>query len=217
MREYPKIDTLFERDAEFRLTDKLRRPVLGDISRWIVTEKIDGTNIRVSLEHGAGVIEVGGRTANAQIPADLLKHVYTAIPTAAFAALFNPDSQPGTRITLFGEGYGAGIQKGAYYRPDKGFILFDVLIEVGPEAWWQDEETVTSYAQKLGIPRVPVLGEWPLETIVERVRAGLSSVAAITTGQPAEGIVAKTREPLFDRRGCRLILKLKTRDFTVTE
>ncbi len=34
------------------------------------------------------------------------------------------------------------------------------------------------------------------------------------TGTLAEGVVGKTLEPLFDRRGKRLILKLKTKDFS---
>ena len=212
MKTSPKIDTLFGRDDTVKMTAQLRRPVFADISKWIVTEKVDGTNIRVSMAHGADSISINGRSDNAQIHADLVKYLYATLPATKMATLFNEDTVPGTRITLFGEGYGAGIQKGGSYRSDKAFILFDVLIEQGDDAWWQDESTVTDFAKRLGIDRVPILGEWSLGEIVERVKAGVPSLVA--DGRIfAEGVVGKTREPLFDRRGNRLILKLKTKDF----
>lgn len=212
MREYPKIDTLLERDDKFKVTNVLKRPVLADIAKWIVTEKVDGTNIRVSYSREETAIKIGGRSDNAQIHADLVRYLFETFTPEKFAPLFTPDSDVATRITLFGEGYGAGIQKGGGYRPDKAFILFDVLIELRDEAWWQDDVTVTDFASRLGIQRVPILGEWSLGEIMERVRASIPSVVAEGRLQ-MEGIVARTREPLFDKRGQRLILKLKTKDY----
>lgn len=212
MREYPKIETLFERDELFRVTEVLKRPVFADIAKWIVTEKIDGTNIRVSMAHGESAIKIGGRSDNAQIPADLVAYLYATFTPDKMAGLFQPETIPGTSITLFGEGFGAGIQKGGAYRPDKAFILFDVLIEQGDDAWWQDDATVTDFAERLGIQRAPILGEWGLGEIIERVKAGIPSATAQSPLQ-SEGVVARPREPLFDRRGKRLILKLKTKDF----
>lgn len=212
MREYSKIDTLFERDDKFKVTSVLRHPVMADINPWIVTEKIDGTNIRVSMTKGQAAIKLGGRTDNAQIHTDLVREIYETVTPEKMSALFSEDSQPGAIITIFGEGYGAGIQKGGAYRPDKGFIAFDVLIEVDGQAWWQDDACVTDFAMRLGIPRVPILGEWSLGEIVEKVRAGIVSVAAEGRCM-AEGVVARPRECLFDKRGHRLILKLKTKDF----
>lgn len=218
MRPYPKIDTLFIRDEKFRVTEALRRPVFGDIATWIVTEKIDGTNIRISYSRAAGKIEVGGRTDNAQIPADLVRHIYDTITPAAMDSLLLADSHPETRITLFGEGYGPGIQKGGGdYCANKSFIMFDALIECGTEGWWQDDQKVTEWAGKLGIARVPVVGEWSLGEIIHNVRRGIDSLAAQVRPRLAEGVVGRTREPLFDKRGQRLILKLKTSDFNGSE
>src|SRR5882672_8831956 len=114
MRTYPKIDTLFERDEDHKLTEKMRHPVIADIGRWIVTEKVDGTNIRVSkrLVLGGCNVEVNGRSDNAQIPGDLIQHLLTIFPPEKMDSLFVEGAQPGTVITLFGEGFGAGIQKG---------------------------------------------------------------------------------------------------------
>ena len=206
MNEYPKIETLYERDERFSVTDVLKRPVLASINPWIVTEKVDGTNIRVHLD-ATNAVTFGGRTGAAQLNADLVTHLHRTFTPDKLAAL-RRDPDP-VSITLFGEGYGAGIQKGGgAYRPDKGFILFDVQIG---ERWWLDDGAVTEIAEKLNIPRVPLMGPRSLTEIRELVKAGFPSIVAEGRCQ-AEGIVARTIEPLFDARGHRLIIKLKTKD-----
>ena len=62
-------------------------------------------------------------------------------------------------------------------------------------------------------PVIGDIGEWDLSAIVDQVSVGIVSRVAETPGTMAEGIVARTRAPLFDARGNRLILKLKTCDF----
>ena len=47
MFKYPKIETLFTRDEKFKVTDIIRLPEFENIKKWLVTEKIDGTNIRI--------------------------------------------------------------------------------------------------------------------------------------------------------------------------
>ena len=105
------------------------------------------------------------------------------------------------------EGYGAGIQKGGCYRSDKSFILFDVLCG---GKWWLEHGQLSDVAEKLGCDRVPYIGRMNFEEIVNLVRDGFSS--KIGTGM-AEGIVARPIQTLFDRRGERIIIKLKQRDF----
>lgn len=203
--EYPKIDTLFERDERFVVDPgKLKKPVLGTINTWDVTEKIDGTNIRVMLSED-GTVQFGGRSDKAQLPADLLNKLAAMLPQDGLREalwLNGPVS-----AVLFGEGYGAGIQKGGCYRADKSFILFDVL--VGGK-WWLDREAVDDIAGKLGVEVVPYLGRMSLQQIVDLVRVPFAS--KIGTGV-AEGVVARPIEPLFDRKGERVIIKLKTKDF----
>jgi hypothetical protein len=67
-------------------------------------------------------------------------------------------------------------------------------------------------AAKLGLDVVPFVGEMTLEQATEMVRAGFPSL--LNGGQiQAEGLVGRTAEPLFDKKGARLIVKLKTKDF----
>ena len=74
MKEYPKIETLFNRDEKFKLTSEVRSPVFATIKSWVVTEKIDGTNIRINLDEN-DVVTFNGRTDNAQIPAELAIYI----------------------------------------------------------------------------------------------------------------------------------------------
>jgi len=210
MIKYHKIETLFERDKETHkvIVEKLRNPVISTITKWRVTEKIDGTNIRVYLT-GTNKLRFGGRTDAAQIHADLYTYLADTFTVENMAAL-RKEKDDDVTITLYGEGYGAGIQKGGgLYRPDKAFILFDVLIN---NQWWLPDDAVTDIACKLGILRVPELGIHTLESIIAVVRNGFSSRISCEP-RAAEGIVARPLMPLYDHRYRRVILKLKNHDF----
>lgn len=205
MNEYHKINTIFKRD---RATNRI---VEGDYSCpefeflanniWTWTEKVDGTNIRVMFEDGR--ITFGGRTEAAQIPATLIARLnerFLPLSTKLGEIFTGP-------AVLYGEGYGAKIQKGGgNYRVDQDFVLFDV--RVGP--WWLQRADVEDVAQKLGIDVVPVIGEGTLFDAVARAKNGIRS----TWGDfEAEGIVARPKTELNTRSGHRLIAKIKCRDF----
>lgn len=205
--EYGKIDTLFERDPSTFVVDELRlkQPVLATINQWGITEKIDGTNVRVMLSVG-GEVSFGGRTNAAMLPADLIQYLIRTFAVDTLTQTLWLDAP--TSVVLYGEGYGSGIQKGGgLYRPDKAFVLFDVLVD---GKWWLEREDVTDIAAKLGIGVVPYLGRMSLSDIVTLVKIPFPSKFGTTI---AEGIVARPIQTLFDRRGERLIIKLKTRDF----
>ena len=206
MLEYPKIETLFVRNNDFTVTDRLKHPVVATIIEWVVTEKIDGTNIRVHLDE-ANELSFGGRTANAQINGDLVSYLYKTFTADKMAAL-RKDADP-VSITLYGEGYGAGIQKGGGYSPTKSFVLFDVLIG---SRWWLRDDDVSEIADKLGIVRAPIIGQLNMAQIVALVRDGFASLLEGATCR-AEGIVARPIEPLFDNQHRRVVLKLKTCDY----
>jgi hypothetical protein len=207
MSEYHKIETLFERDvATFKVDpSKLKNPTYSLIKSWQFTEKIDGTNIRCIWKNG--LLTFGGKTDNAQIHADLIRWLYAHVSAAKLSELF-PDGE----VVIYGEGYGAGIQKGGGYSPVKKLIVFDVL--VGGK-WWLSWENTCDVASKLGLEVVPFVGEMTLDDATAMVKRGFDSILAAANGQkvPAEGLVGRTAETLFDKKGARLIVKLKTKDF----
>src|SRR5678810_751924 len=130
MSEYHKIETLYERDpATFKVNpERLKNRTYSLIKSWRWTEKIDGTNIRCIWDHAfdsrAGLLSFGGNTDAAQLHADLVKHLYETVSADKLRAIF-----PETDVVLYGEGYGAGIQKGGDYSDTKKFIMFDVLVD----------------------------------------------------------------------------------------
>ena len=210
-REYDKIDTLFERGEDFIVDPtRIKRPVLATISQWEVTEKIDGTNIRIHLGLD-GEVTFGGRTDNAQLPADLLTALFKMFPADKLKNVFwkvtEADVVAPCEVILYGEGYGVGIQKGSPYRADKSFILFDVLVD---GKFWLNRVNQEDVAGRLGIEVVPYLGLMGLGEIVELVKQPFSS--KIGTAM-AEGVVGRPVETLFDQQGRRIMLKLKTKDF----
>lgn len=90
--------------------------------------------------------------------------------------------------------------------------MFDVL--VGGK-WWLSHENVCGVAAKLGLDVVPDFGEMTLEEATLLVRSGFPS--RLNGGKKqAEGLVGRPLEALFDKKGARLIVKLKTQDFPVT-
>lgn len=208
MSEYHKIETLYERDAAtFKVKpDVLKNRTYSLLKSWHWTEKVDGTNIRVIWKDGK--LTMGGKTDNAQIHADLIKWFYEHISPDSLRAAFDADV---TDVVVYGEGYGAGIQKGGGdYSPIKKLIVFDIL--VGGK-WWLNYEGVCDVAAKLNLDVVPSFGEMTLETATELVRAGFKSKCAINIAKDAEGLVGRPLETLFDKKGHRLITKIKTKDF----
>lgn len=221
MTEYHKIETLYERnDKTHKLQEPLRlkNPVYGVIKTWEWTEKIDGTNIRVTWDHVAKKTEFGGRTDNAQIDAQLYKWMADTFTPARLEAVF-----PEVDAVLYGEGCGAGIQKGGIYSPTKMVLLFDVMVITPEEVrtpnqnykWWLNWQNVVDVATKLGVSTVPYVGEMTLEMATEMVRMGLKATVS-ESGGAAEGLIGRPIEALFDKKGARLIVKLKTKDFAVS-
>ena len=211
--EYPKIPTLFTRDPKTHKVNvgEYSHPVFGTIDKWDVYEKIDGMNIRIIWEIPScfknGVLTFGGRTDNAQIPAKLLPYLNEHFTVETMKGAF-PECD---FVTIFGEGYGAGIQNGGKYNPEQRFRVFDVMVG----EWWLKPEDVDDVAQKLDIRIAPRIGLLPLSFAVERARAGCLSLVDVAEGEQrnAEGIVARPVEQLYFRNGDRVMWKLKTKDF----
>src|SRR3990167_6869640 len=207
MIPYHKIDSVYLRDPATKhktfLLGQWAREEFGYLKHleWLWTEKIDGTNIRIGWDGTA--VRFGGRTDDAQIPAFLIAHLQDMFPAAAMAAAFTGPA------TLYGEGYGAKIQKsGGNYSPFPKFILFDVHCGV-----WLRRDDVLEVALHLEIPVVPVIGHGSLLSAIEHVRIGFPSDVAQTSGTQAEGLVMRPAIELLDRQGRRIITKVKHKDF----
>jgi hypothetical protein len=185
--------------------------------------KLEGVNFTV---------RIAGKTDNAQIPKNLEKHMrekYTDEKVLASLGLkkfipvseweehkwVNSDNNPSYEVipniyTIYGEGYGMGIQKGGnYIKNGNEFIVFDVKVnDIYLKTDARDE-----IAQKLGAPIVPFIGYFTLDEAIDYVRKGFKSTIAENPDYMAEGLVLRTDLGLRNRMGKRLIVKVKYEDF----
>lgn len=218
MNQYHKIQTVYKREQFAK-----NQLIIGDYSMpefeylknniWVFTEKVDGTNIRVMFD-GSNVV-FGGKTDNAQLPVFLLYKLQELFEGTAKKELFKSkfvdpttDELGAVAVCLYGEGYGAKIQKGGgnYIKDGVDFILFDVKVN----DMWLERESVEDIANHFGIKVVPILGEGTLDEAISMTKAGFNS----TWGNfIAEGLIMKPKTELQTRRGHRVITKIKHKDF----
>lgn len=214
MSEYHKIQTVFLRDPETNyktlLGGQWARPEFGYLANceWTWTEKVDGTNIRVLWDGTER--EFRGKTDRACIPARLIKQLESSFPPAVLKPAFD---YPG-RVCLYGEGYGAGIQKGGgnYIADGVDFILFDVTVD----GMFLERRNVEDVAHKLGIKVVPIVGKGPIPAALTTVQLGFTSQVAEGRRDP-EGLVLRPSVELTNRHGQRVITKIKREDFGQTQ
>jgi hypothetical protein len=246
MHEYGKTENIFTRDEE---THKLvpwdyrqEEVRLIDQHSWLFTEKIDGTNVRLTFMpaqdeldyemYGTFSVALRGRSDNATLPEDLEVPAFAREPEDEPGAIFETYRQLGLAdelgpradiaVTLYGEAYGAGIQKGGGYSPDKRIRYFDLVttpiidgVQAGRHSF-RPFTQLQAVADTLSLPLVPVLAFDHLTKAVEGVRAGFPSLVAIQEGglgREAEGVVGRTDPYLYDFRGSRVFFKIKTKDF----
>lgn len=216
MTSYHKIQTVFKRDMQNN-----GKIIVGEYSceefkylannQWVFTEKVDGTNIRVMWD--GENITFGGKTDNASIPIFLLYKLQELFEGTAkkklFKEIFTFDDDEKVEVCLYGEGYGAKIQKGGgnYISDGVNFVLFDVKIG----DLFLERENVEDIAKKLGIKIVPIIGTGTLNEMVNMVKGDFNSQWGDFI---AEGIVAKPRIEFKNRRNDRIITKIKHKDFT---
>ena len=213
MKQYHKIDSLFKRDTDGKmLFGEYSCPEFEYLKDnvWWYTEKVDGTNIRIMYQPEVPAlggekmvpwISLGGKTDAAQIPAKLVEKLRNLFPVEKFEGFGEP-------MCLYGEGYGAGIQKGGgnYIKDGVDFILFDVKIG----DWWLKRDSVEDIAKTLSIPVVPIIGGGSLFRMEKLCQEGFKSQWGDFI---AEGIVARPDVELQKRGGERVITKLKHKDY----
>lgn len=208
MREYIKIETLFNRRE-----DGSKKLIEGDFRNetveflkdlpWQFSEKIDGTNIQIRWD--GHKVWYGGRTERASIPSHLMNKLIELFGSSDAEQLFEQKFGE-TEVILYGEGYGAKIQRGESYRKDVSFILFDVLIG----NIWLKRESVEDIARAFGIDVVPIVLIGTLQDAVDFVKTRPKSTIGTAN---MEGVVGRPMVELKDRTGKRVIVKVKVKDF----
>lgn len=212
---YDKINTLYKRNMQGSNKGSI---IIGDYAtkeieylkdcQWIFTEKIDGTNIGVRFD--GSTVEFQGRTENADIPKHLLLKLKDIFTADKLYSVFVKDPSEPVEVVVFGEGYGKKIQKGGNYIPDDvDFILFDIYIN----GWWLNRESLEDAASKLNIKIVPLIGVMSIEDAENMVKGGFYSTISDNKQYIAEGLVGKPIVELKNKKGDRVMVKIKHADY----
>lgn len=217
MIEYSKIHTLYKRDDNLKI-------ILGDWSlseieylahnKWLMTEKVDGQNVGIHFKDGK--VTITGRSKDAEFQEEMLSRLVELFDESMVERMAK--TFKGNAFTLFGEGFGPGLNGGGKYAQTHDFVLFDIYVPTvrNPstgtyvDGWWLERHNCEDVSAKLGIEIVPSLGLMSIYDAIDIVRAGYKSQWGDFI---AEGLVAKTPCELFTRKGHRLLTKIKHKDF----
>jgi Rnl2 family RNA ligase len=211
-RKYPEIVRL----------DK--RPEILSVKHVVATEKIHGTNFRLFFPAGMTSVDdvlFGGRNEEFDVGTD---GFYGGRPVRWFRdrkdllqRLFDVFTSYGfSDVTVFGEAFGAGIQKGVRYvaGDEVLFRAFDVM--VGDNFVTYD--LFVQICEAAGLPRVPEVwrGEPSLaafDALLEQDSVEAKNNGVTATGNISEGVVIRASPLLRDVFGQWLIIKHKSERF----
>lgn len=154
------------------------------------------------------VLNALGLTKEMYVTDELMQEKTWSVLNTQFNVYELDETKIPKRYTLYGEGFGAGIQSGGYYRKDNSFIGFDVKVD----DMYLLRENRDDIFKKLGVDIVPFMGTFTVDEAIEFVKKGFNSKVA-EEEHLAEGLVLRTPIGLQSRRGERIIFKVKTCDF----
>ena len=181
---------------------------------WCVTEKIHGANFQVYYDGEHLLLGSRNRFINTNENFNNLQNIIEEIKPKLLLMIKAFGKIP---ITLYGEVYGDGIQKGVKYSKNKKIRFFDIKI--------QDEYYPYAFASEVfkmwNIPYIPILSTFNgnIFDVVKSVNTRFNST--ISEGEYAglennlcEGVVIK---PLYQEfktpLGSRVIIKKKNEEF----
>jgi len=212
--KYKKYKSPFVKDGNYKNTKELSQ--LLPRGTWIVTEKIDGTNIRIILdqqkEDGSRDYYIGSRKLILNNEDKNSKQFLDCIKDVNINKLIDYFKDIKHTITIYGEGYGAGVQTGHIYSQDKNYRVFD--IKIGDV--YQDWTYVCKVCVDNQLNIVPLLGnskELSYDKCVGLLNTFHNTLIQEGIGGTPEGVVYKFEPVLLDKYGERLIFKVKFKDF----
>jgi Rnl2 family RNA ligase len=201
-----------------------RRPEILAVKEVVATEKIHGTNFRVFFPEGMksiDEIQFGGRndefgTGETSFyggrpvkwfkeQRDLLERMMETFAAYAFAG-----------VTVFGEAFGAGVQKGIRYATDDRILFraFDIAVAEN----FLTYDLFVEICEKAKLPRVPEIwrGEpsrAAFDALLEKNSTEARQNGVTEEKNISEGVVIRSNPLLRDTFGSYLIIKHKSEQF----
>lgn len=210
---YPKIETVFKRDMEgtkLLIPGSFRNPTVEFLkdNKWVFTEKVDGTNVRVDWD--GHEVSFCGHTAKSNFPTHLHAKLTEMFCTDEVEELFEQMFGSG-HVSIYGEGYGKKIQKAGslYNHDDCSFIAFDIFCG----GLWLERKNVEDICRALNVKVVPIVLTGTIDDAVKYVQSEPKST--LSDKLVMEGVVGRPAVELLDRRGNRMIVKIKVKDHRI--
>ncbi len=211
--KYGKFSSPFKKDEKFLNTTEMAQQLPN--GEWIITEKIDGTNIRIILtkpEEGKREIHIASRKLILNKDDKGSKSYLDCIKEVNLHKIEEYFKDVDSTVIIYGEGYGAGVQKGGIYSSIKNFRVFDIRIG---EAY-QDFKYVKKVCidnQLNIVPIIDTIKTITYEECINRLKSNNETLIKEGTGGKLEGIVYKFEPVLLNKYKERLIFKAKFKDF----
>ncbi len=202
-----------------------KRPEILSVKSVVATEKIHGTNFRVHFPAGITSVDeivfggrneelgpqgagfYGGRPAAFfRSQSDLLDRMLATFASYGFG-----------EVTVFGEAFGSGVQRGVRYVSDDRVIFRAFDIAVGES--FVTYELFTTLCDAMDLPRVPEIwrGEPSLaafDALLEKPSVEGERNGVVDPKNVAEGVVIRANPLLRDVFGQWLIIKHKAESFS---
>ncbi len=212
--KYEKFNSPFKKDDNFINTMELSQ--ILPVGIWIKTEKIDGTNIRIILtkpdEEGNREIHIASRKFILNQEDKSSKIYFDCIKEVNLHKIKEYFKEVNSTVTIYGEGYGAGVQKGGIYSKQKNFRVFDIRIGLA----YQDFKYVEKVCIDNQLNLIPILGQVEEITYKEcltSLNKFKDTLLKGGDGGKPEGIVYKFNPVLLNKYKERLIFKVKFKDY----
>lgn len=209
MKEYQKIESIYKFDTSIKKFKKeYYNPIVEYLenNKWIGTEKIDGTNIRIYWNGKR--FEFSGRTNKSEMPKEImgiLEEKFDYDMEIIFEQKFG-----NKEVYLFCEGYGGKIQ-GRAYDCEESIIGFDIMIE----NIYLEKEVSKQLFTEFGINFVKQIEFNNLKEAIDYVKNNDKSLEHFNCY--LEGLVVYPIKRIYDHMGNRIIIKIKGRDLQKLE
>lgn len=206
-----------------------KHPDMFTPGEWVyATEKVHGTCCLVTWDAVNMELLVSSKGMAKQglcLEVDENNTYWRAVLASGIGTVlsFLAESWDATRVAVFGEVYGAGIQDLAYgHKGDEGpqFRVFDMAVEEDGGVWWMPTRSIRvlldSVAEQtctVPVPTMPVLYEGPYD--YDRIAEAATGATVVGDGvHIREGVVVRPEPERFDRQS-RVIAKFINPDYLV--
>jgi len=224
LTKYPKIQTLWERDSNFKVYEGHLNPKLsslGNIKNFILTEKYHGTNMgivitpenRIYLRKRSTIIAIlhDGVWLPIQCSEKDIFHYTQCVKDVNFDKIKEHFADCEHITIIFGEGVGVKIQKnGEVYTDSYDFVVFDVKCGNSFFDW----RSLTDFCKEVGLRSANSTEQWNDDILKCNYK---DILRARNKERFFEGYVVRSEPPMLNGFGARMMFKIKQRDFKTSE